>query len=72
MSGTENNIPARKRSRRLWWSFWILAGLLGGVTANVFQPRIYQAHTSILIIPQRVPVTMVPPAVTADRNERST
>ena len=71
MSGTENNVPARKRpSGKLWWSFWILIGVLGGITLNIFQPRVYQGHTSILIIPQRVPVSMVAPTVTADLNER--
>jgi len=70
MSGTENSVTVRKRSKKLWWFAWLVIGVFGGVTANVFQPRIYQAHTNILIIPQRVPVGMVPPTVTADLNER--
>ena len=70
MSGTENSVTVRRRSRRLWWFAWLAIGVLGGITLNIFQPRIYQAHTSILIIPQRVPVSMVAPTVTADLNER--
>lgn len=70
MSGTENNVPARKRPRKLWWFAWLVIGVLGGIAFNIFQPRIYQAHTNILIIPQRVPVSMVAPTVTADLDER--
>lgn len=71
MSGTENNVPARKRPRRkLWWSFWILAGVLGGAAMYNAEPPIYRASTSILIIPQRVPERFVQPTVTADLNER--
>jgi uncharacterized protein involved in exopolysaccharide biosynthesis len=70
MSGTENNAPARKRPRKRWWFAWLVIGVLGGIALNIFQPRFYQAHTNILIIPQRVPVSMVTPTVTADLNER--
>jgi len=71
MSGTENSIPARKRpGRRLWWSFWILIGVLGGVANYYGEPRIYRSATNVLIIPQRVPERFVEPTVTADLNER--
>lgn len=70
MSGTENNAPARKRSRKLWWSFWILAGVLGGTALYRAEPRIYQAYTNVLIIPQRVPERFVKPTVTAGLGER--
>ncbi|HEV8396563.1 MAG TPA: hypothetical protein VGQ37_19915 [Vicinamibacterales bacterium] len=70
MSGTENNVPVRKRSRKLWWSCWILAGVLAGTALYRAEPRIYQSQTSILIIPQRVPEWIVRPTVTADLNER--
>ena len=71
MSGTENNVQTRKQPRRkLWWSFWILIGVLGGLINYYAEPRIYRVSTSVLIIPQRVPERFVQPTVTAGLNER--
>jgi uncharacterized protein involved in exopolysaccharide biosynthesis len=69
MSGTENNAPAPKRSKRRWF-VWLVLGVIAGVALYLLEPRVYRASTSILIIPQRVPVRFVEPAVTATLNER--
>ena len=71
MSGTENNAPAPKRSKRRWFA-WLLLGISGGQALNIFEPRIYRVSTSILIIPQRVPTRFVEPTVTADLASGST
>jgi len=69
MSGTENNAPAPKRSKRRWFA-WLLLGVLGGTALYLFEPRIYRAHTNVLIIPQRVPERMIPSTVTLAIGER--
>jgi uncharacterized protein involved in exopolysaccharide biosynthesis len=69
MSGTENNAPAPKRSRRRWF-VWLLLGVIGGAVVQYYEPRIYRASTSILIIPQRVPARFVEHTVTASLSER--
>ena len=69
MSGTENNAPAPKRSKRRWFG-WLLLGVIGGAVVQYYEPRIYRASTSILIIPQRVPARFVEHTVTASLSER--
>ena len=69
MSGTENNAPAPKRSKRRWFA-WLLLGVLGGVALYLIEPRVYRSSTSILIIPQRVPERFVEPTVTGPLLER--
>lgn len=70
MSGTDNDVPVRKRRRKLWWSFWILGGALVGAALHRTEPALYRASTDILIIPQRVPEWMVKPMMTAVVDER--
>jgi len=69
MSGTENNVPAPKRSKRRWF-VWLLLGVLGGAALYRLEPRVYRAIASVLIIPQRVPERFVEPTVTASLFER--
>jgi uncharacterized protein involved in exopolysaccharide biosynthesis len=70
MSGTEKDVPVRKRRRKLWWSFWILGGALVGAALYGAEPPVYRASTNILIIPPRVPEWMVKPTVTATLNDQ--
>jgi len=69
MSGTENNAPPPKRSKRRWFA-WLLLGVLGGAVVHYYEPRIYRASTNILIIPQRVPARFVEPTVTENLSDR--
>src|SRR5690242_17305478 len=57
--------------RRRWY-IAIPAVVIASATAvvSVFLPNTYRASTSILIVPQRVPVDFVKPTVTADLGER--
>src|ERR1043165_1977814 len=70
MSGTEHDVPARKRSKKFWWLTWILLGVIGGGIVYCRTPRIYRASTSVMIVPQRVPEHMVPSTVTEELPDR--
>jgi uncharacterized protein involved in exopolysaccharide biosynthesis len=59
-----------RRSRRRWPVIGAAAGVLVGVVLHGRQPAIYEASTSILVIPQRVPEDVVRPTVTASLGER--
>jgi uncharacterized protein involved in exopolysaccharide biosynthesis len=69
MGGTENSVPAPKRSKKRWF-VWLVLGALAGVTLYLFEPPVYRGSTNILIIPQRVPVSFVEPTVTAKLSDR--
>ena len=59
-----------RRSRKSWPVIGAAAGVLAGVVLHGLQPAIYEASTTILVIPQRVPEEIVRPAVTTSLGER--
>ena len=62
--------PKRPRSRKRWLFIVTVIGMLIGIVVNLFEPRVFQSSTSILVIPQRVPEDFVRPTVTVDLSER--
>jgi uncharacterized protein involved in exopolysaccharide biosynthesis len=58
--------------QRKWWIVvpTVLAAAVTGVTSYNFQPVRYQAHTTILVVPQRVSPNYVPPSVTTTIGDR--
>lgn len=63
-------LPKVNRSRKRWFIAWIVLGTLGGMVVYVFEPRVYRASTTILIMPQQVPLDMVRPTLTASLSDR--
>lgn len=59
-----------RRSRKWWPVIGAAVGVLAGVVLHGLQPAIYEASTSILVIPQRVPEEIVRSTVTAELGER--
>ncbi|HEY6510204.1 MAG TPA: hypothetical protein VIY56_19410, partial [Vicinamibacterales bacterium] len=63
--------PVRKHRSRKWWPVvGTILGIIAGAIAFSYEPRVYEASTSLLIIPQRVPEDFVRSTVTALLGER--
>ena len=57
--------------RRIWWIIIpFLVALLAGLTHAMVVPKIYQAETLILVVPQKVPETYVRPIVRVGMEDR--
>jgi hypothetical protein len=58
--------------QRKWWILvpTVLAAVVTGVASDYFQPIRYQAHSTILVIPQRVPEDYVRPSVMTKIEDR--
>ena len=59
-----------KRSRKRWLTVWAIVGVVAGFAVRLFVPNVYQASTTILILPQRVPPDMVRSTVVTPIAER--
>ncbi len=71
MSTQAPGAPARRHRSRKWWPVvGTLLGVIAGAVAFSFATPIYQASTSIVIIPQRVPEDIVRSTITALLGER--
>jgi uncharacterized protein involved in exopolysaccharide biosynthesis len=71
MSTQAPGAPARRHRSRKWWpAVGVLVGVLAGAGIFNLTPRVYQASTTILIIPQRVPEHVVRSLVTTSLGER--
>lgn len=59
-----------KRSRKRWFTAWAIVGVVTGFVVSLFVPNVYQASTTILVIPQRVPTDMVRSTIVTSAAER--
>ena len=59
-----------KRSRKRWLTVWAIVGVVAGFAVSLFVPNAYQASTTILIMPQRVPPDIVRSTVVTPVAER--
>jgi uncharacterized protein involved in exopolysaccharide biosynthesis len=71
MSAEEPRAPARTRWSRRWWpAIGASLGALAGAVALGFATPVYEASSSVLIVPQRVPDDLVRSMVTTTPVER--
>jgi uncharacterized protein involved in exopolysaccharide biosynthesis len=71
MSAQDTGAPVRTPRSRKWWPVvGVAVGVIAGAVAFSFATPIYEASTSVVIIPQRVPEDFVRSTVTALLSER--